>query len=139
MTIVPTASLLPAPDRTGASSMRLAPPTQGGWGGGFPATSTMNRGVPSAFRRTAPMRGSRTWPSRIDFRSSIQNPRSVAVQPWLASAVNSSDGGFFAVVEDAAGSANGRSQLTMQLWCEPTMITTDVAGLEHFAREPDSR
>jgi hypothetical protein len=49
------------------------------------------------------------------------------------------DGGFFAVVEVAAGSANRRSQLTMQLWCEPTMITTGVAGLEHFAREPDSR
>jgi hypothetical protein len=44
------------------------------------------------------------------------------------------DGGFFAVVEVAAGSANGRSQLTMQLWCEPTMITTDVTGLEHFIR-----
>jgi hypothetical protein len=48
-------------------------------------------------------------------------------------------GGFFAVVEVDAGSANGRSRLTMQLWCEPTMITTDVAGLEYFAGEPDSR
>jgi hypothetical protein len=44
------------------------------------------------------------------------------------------DGGFFAVVEVVAGSANGRSQLAMQLWCEPTMITTDVTGLEHFTR-----
>jgi hypothetical protein len=59
--------------------------------------------------------------------------------PGRQIAWGASDGGFFAVVEVAAGSANGRSQLTMQLWCEPTMITTDVAGLEHFAREPDSR
>jgi hypothetical protein len=99
----------------------------------------MNRGTASEFRHTVPMAGSRTRPSRIEFRNSIPNPRSVEVHPQLASAVNSSDGGFFAVVEVAAGSANGRSQLTMQLWCEPTMITTDVAGLEHFAREPDSR
>lgn len=49
------------------------------------------------------------------------------------------DGGFFAVVEVAAGSANGRSRLTMQLWCEPSMITTDVAGLEHFAKGPGPR
>lgn len=32
------------------------------------------------------------------------------------------DGGFFAVVEVVAGSANGRSRLTMQLWVEPDMI-----------------
>ncbi len=34
------------------------------------------------------------------------------------------DGGFFAVVEVVAGSADGRSQLTMQLWVEPDMIST---------------
>lgn len=32
------------------------------------------------------------------------------------------DGGFFAVVEIAAGSANERSRLVMQLWLEPDMI-----------------
>lgn len=90
-------------------------------------------------RNTAPVRGSRLLSdARVDiFRGCDAALR--AVHPPVISAVNSSDGGFFAVVEVAAGSANGRSQLTMQLWCEPTMITTDVAGLEHFAREPDSR
>jgi hypothetical protein len=34
----------------------------------------MNRGTPSEFRRTLPVAGSRTRPSRIDFRSSIPNP-----------------------------------------------------------------
>ncbi len=49
------------------------------------------------------------------------------------------DGGFFAVVDVVAGSANGRSQLTMRLWCEPTMITTDVTGLEHFTGDAGLR
>lgn len=36
------------------------------------------------------------------------------------------DGGYFAVVEVVAGSANGRSWLTMQLWVEPDMISPTV-------------
>lgn len=40
----------------------------------------------------------------------------------------------FAVVEVAAGSSNGRSRVTMQLWLDPELITTDVTGLEHFTR-----
>ena len=43
------------------------------------------------------------------------------------------DGGFFAVVDVVTGSSNGRSRLTMRLWLEPHMITTDATGLEHFA------
>jgi hypothetical protein len=68
-----------------------------------------------------------------------RRPTFGALHAGATDCVGASDGGFFAVVEVAAGSANGRSQLTMQLWCEPTMITTDVAGLEYFAGEPDSR
>ncbi len=33
-------------------------------------------------------------------------------------------GGFFAVGEVVAGTADGRSRLTMQLWVEPDMIST---------------
>ena len=40
------------------------------------------------------------------------------------------DGGFLAVVEIVAGSANGRSAVTMQLWLEPHMITPVDDGLE---------
>jgi hypothetical protein len=45
----------------------------------------------------------------------------------------------FAVVEVVAHSANGRSQLTMQLWLEPDQITTDFTGLEHFTCGGDDR
>jgi hypothetical protein len=38
----------------------------------------------------------------------------------------SSDGGWLAVVLMPAGSANGQSRVTMQLWLESDMITTDL-------------
>lgn len=44
---------------------------------------------------------------------------------WIRRA---SDGGWLAVVLMPAGSANGKSNVTMQLWLEPDMITTDLAG-----------
>lgn len=44
---------------------------------------------------------------------------------WIRRA---SDGGWLAVVLMPAGSANGKSHVTMQLWLEPDMITIDVAG-----------
>jgi|SRR5271166_458251 len=37
-----------------------------------------------------------------------------------------SDGGWLAVVLMPAGSANGQSRVTMQLWLEPDMISTDL-------------
>ena len=41
---------------------------------------------------------------------------------WIRRA---SDGGWLAVVLMPAGSANGQSRVTIQLWLEPDMITTD--------------
>jgi hypothetical protein len=42
---------------------------------------------------------------------------------WIRRA---SDGGWLAVVLMPAHSANGKSTVTMQLWLEPDMITTDT-------------
>jgi len=42
---------------------------------------------------------------------------------WIRRA---SDGGWLAVVLMPAGSANGQSHVTMQLWLEPDKITTDL-------------
>jgi hypothetical protein len=42
---------------------------------------------------------------------------------WIRRA---SDGGWLAVVLMPAGSANGQSRVTMQLWLEADMITTDT-------------
>ena len=42
---------------------------------------------------------------------------------WIRRA---SDGGWLAVVLMPAGSANGQSRVTMQLWLGPDMITTDL-------------
>jgi hypothetical protein len=42
---------------------------------------------------------------------------------WIRRA---SDGGWLAVVLMPAGSANGKSKITMQLWLEADMITTDT-------------
>ena len=42
---------------------------------------------------------------------------------WIRRA---SDGGWLAVVLMPAGNANGQSRVTMQLWLEPDMITTDL-------------
>lgn len=44
------------------------------------------------------------------------------------------DGGWFAACQVEAGSSNGRSRVTMQLWADPELITVDVTGLEHFVR-----
>jgi hypothetical protein len=44
---------------------------------------------------------------------------------WIRRA---SDGGWLAVVVMPAGSANGKSTVTMQLWLEPEMISIDLAG-----------
>jgi hypothetical protein len=43
---------------------------------------------------------------------------------WIRRA---SDGGWLAVVLMPAGSANGKSKITMQLWLEADMITTDMS------------
>ena len=42
---------------------------------------------------------------------------------WIRHA---SDGGWLAAVLMPAGSANGQSRVTMQLWLEPDKITTDL-------------
>jgi hypothetical protein len=42
---------------------------------------------------------------------------------WIRRA---SDGGWLAVVLMPAGSANCQSRVTMQLWLEPEIITTDL-------------
>ena len=42
---------------------------------------------------------------------------------WIRRA---SDGGWLAVVLMPAGSANGQSRVTMQLWLEPKLITTEL-------------
>jgi hypothetical protein len=42
---------------------------------------------------------------------------------WIRRA---SDGGWLAVVLMPAGSANGKSRVTMQLWLEPDVISTDL-------------
>jgi hypothetical protein len=42
---------------------------------------------------------------------------------WIRRA---SDGGWLAIVLTPAGSANEKSSVTMQLWLEPDMITTDL-------------
>lgn len=42
---------------------------------------------------------------------------------WIRRA---SDGGWLAVVLMPAGSANGQSRVTMQLWLSPEMIDTDL-------------
>ena len=42
---------------------------------------------------------------------------------WIRRA---SDGGWLAIVLMPASSANGQSSITMQLWLEPDMITTDL-------------
>src|SRR6516225_10120807 len=42
---------------------------------------------------------------------------------WIRRA---SDGGWLAVVLMPAGSGNGKSSVTMQLWLEAEMITTDL-------------
>ena len=39
--------------------------------------------------------------------------------------IRRSDGGWLAVVEMPARSANGRSRLAMQLWLPPEAVTTD--------------
>jgi hypothetical protein len=44
---------------------------------------------------------------------------------WIRRA---SDGGWLAVVLMPAGSANGKSTVTMQLWLEPEMLSIDLAG-----------
>ena len=41
---------------------------------------------------------------------------------WIRRAA---DGGWLAVVLMPASSANGKSKVTMQLWLDPDMITTD--------------
>jgi len=41
-------------------------------------------------------------------------------------AVNITDGGWLVMVLMPAGSANGHSSVTMQLWLEPDLITTDL-------------
>jgi hypothetical protein len=46
--------------------------------------------------------------------------------PHVESAVNITDGGWFAVVLIRAGSANNQSAVTMQLWLDPEAITTDL-------------
>ena len=38
------------------------------------------------------------------------------------------DGGWLAVVLVPASSANGKSKVTMQLWLEPDLITTDMTA-----------
>lgn len=40
--------------------------------------------------------------------------------------VRRSDGGWLAVLECAACSPNGQTAVTMQLWLEPDLITTDL-------------
>ncbi|WP_277243998.1 hypothetical protein [Mycolicibacterium obuense] len=40
--------------------------------------------------------------------------------------VRRSDGGWLAVLECTASSPNGQTAVTMQLWLEPDLITTDL-------------
>jgi hypothetical protein len=52
----------------------------------------------------------------------LMSARQVA---WIRRA---SDGGLLAVVLVPASSANGKSKVTMQLWLEPDLITTDMTA-----------
>jgi hypothetical protein len=52
----------------------------------------------------------------------LMSARQVA---WIRRA---SDGGWLAVVLVPASSANGKSKVTMQLWLEPDLITTDMTA-----------
>lgn len=45
----------------------------------------------------------------------------------------------FAVVDVVAGSANGRSRVTMRFWLDPELISIDAGDLEHFARKARPR
>jgi hypothetical protein len=45
----------------------------------------------------------------------------------------------FAVVDVCARSANGRSRVTMRLWLDPELISTDIRGLDDFVRRPGSQ
>lgn len=53
------------------------------------------------------------------------------LEPWMRARQvawirRASDGGWLAIVLMPASSANGQSSITMQLWLEPDMITTDL-------------
>lgn len=52
------------------------------------------------------------------------------LEPWMDARqvawVRRACGGWLAVVLVPAGSANGRSAVTMQLWVPPDVITTDL-------------
>jgi hypothetical protein len=52
------------------------------------------------------------------------------LEPWMLARqiawIRRCDGGWLAVVLMPAGSANGQSGVTMQLWLEPDAITTDL-------------
>lgn len=64
------------------------------------------------------------------------------LEPWMPARqvawVRRSDGGWLAVVEMPAGSANGHSHVNMQLWLPPQAVTTDLTtgqGRLHRAAE----
>jgi len=54
----------------------------------------------------------------------------LSLEPWMPGQqvawVRRATGGWLAVVLMEAGSANGQSRVTMQLWLDPEAITTDL-------------
>lgn len=49
--------------------------------------------------------------------------------------IRRSDGGWLAAVEMPAGSANGRSRLTMQLWLPPEALTAGLGAQNQTSEE----
>jgi hypothetical protein len=60
---------------------------------------------------------------------------SLVLEPWMPGRqiawLRRSDVGWLAIVLVDAGSANGLSRVTMQLWLEPEAITTDLGTGGH--------
>jgi hypothetical protein len=53
------------------------------------------------------------------------------LEPWMPAHqlawIRRSDGGWLAIVDMPATSANGQSSVVMRLWLHPEMITTDLS------------
>jgi hypothetical protein len=58
------------------------------------------------------------------------NAHAVRLEPWMRACqtawLRRPDGGWLAIVLMPASSADGQSSITMQLWLEPDLITTDL-------------
>lgn len=93
-----------------------------------PVTVYASEALPSTLRRNAdelPL-----WVKSFGLRLEAHMlARQVA---WL----RRSDGGWLAAVILPAASSNGRSRITIPLWLDPQLITTDLSVIEPYEQVP---